>query len=98
MIWRWRKRGWRRYEGSQPGDRKGRPIGINRRKSPAPSVGARVVERRGVGLYGRPLSLSMLPDCVISPGDVADAGDHKGPPCAAPPPSPLRTVMGFFFG
>ena len=26
------------------------------------------------------------------------AGDHKGPPRAAPPPSPLRVVMGFFSG
>src|SRR6266567_2699227 len=71
-IWRWRKRGWLRYEGSQPGARKWRPIGINRRKSPSPSVGARAVERRGEGLYGRPPSLPMLPECVISPGDVAN--------------------------
>jgi len=35
------------------------PIGINRRKSPSPSVGARAVERRGEGLYGRPSSLSV---------------------------------------
>ncbi len=25
---------------------------------------------------------------------VADAGDHKGPPRATPPPSPLRTMTG----
>src|SRR5438132_13773332 len=41
------------------GARKGCPIGINRRKSPSTSVGARVVERRGEGLYGRSLG-----DCV----------------------------------
>jgi hypothetical protein len=52
----------------------------------------------GVGLYGRPPSPPMLPDCVNGPGDVADAGDHKGPPRAALPPSPLRIVMGCFFG
>ncbi len=29
---------------------------------------------------------------------LSDAGDHKGPPRAAPPPSPLRVLMGFFLG
>ncbi len=42
----------------------------------------------GVGLYGRPPCLCMLLD-------VAEAGDHKGPPRTAPPPSPLRMLMGF---
>ncbi len=27
-----------------------------------------------------------------------NAGDHKGPPFPAPPPSPLRTLMGFSLG
>ncbi len=34
----------------------------------------------GVGLYGRPPSLHLPLDCVIGQGDLADAGDHKGPP------------------
>jgi len=27
-----------------------------------------------------------------------DAGDHQGPPFPAPPPSPLRRLMGFSLG
>ncbi len=30
--------------------------------------------------------------------DEQDAGDHKGPPFRSPPLSPLRTLMGLFFG
>jgi len=54
------------------------------------SVGARVVVMGGVGLYGRP----HRPHCASSMtrlgGIYREAGDHKGPPRAAPPPSPLR--------
>jgi hypothetical protein len=31
-----------------------------------------------------PLSLPMPPDSVLGQGDVAGAGDHKGPPLPAP--------------
>src|SRR5438128_5591636 len=50
------------------------------------SVGASGEWMGGVGLYGRP-------PCLLV--DVAEAGDHKGPPRTAPPPSPLRMLMGF---
>jgi hypothetical protein len=49
------------------------------------------------GLCGPP-SLHLPPDCLIGPGDVACAGDHKGPPRTAPPPSPLRILMDCFLG
>jgi hypothetical protein len=73
------------------------PIGINLRKNPSTSVGARAVERRGEGLYGRSLG-----DCVarrpsiclstvsLTKRDVADAGDHKGPLHSSTPRSPLQ--------
>ncbi len=32
----------------------------------------------------------------MAQGRPGDAGDHKGPPHAAPPPSPLRSGDGFF--
>jgi hypothetical protein len=38
----------------------------------------------------RPPPLHMPPDSVIAPGDLADAGDHKGPLYPSQPPSPLR--------
>ncbi len=53
----------------------------------------------GVGLYGRSLG-----DCVARVGHIVltndlesgayagTAGDHKGPPRAAPPPSPNGTI------
>ena len=57
------------------------------------SVGASGEWMGGVGLYGRPASLS--PTGVRNQSEVAEAGDHKGPPRTAPPPSPLRMLMGF---
>ncbi len=34
---------------------------------------------------------------VEMPMQGSGAGDHKGPPRAAPPPSPLRIEVGFLF-
>src|SRR6266700_7659713 len=63
------------------GDRQGRQIGINRRKSLSTSVGARAVKRRGEGLYGRPCgpcpSVGYRWD--LSVNGTPGAGGHKGP-------------------
>jgi len=53
-------------------------------------VGARVVERRGEGLYGRPPPCIYLPIVSLTKRNMADAGDHKGPLHPSRPPSPLR--------
>ena len=61
-------------------------------KTPAQdSVGARVVERRGEGLYGRPSCLvcTSLPDSF---GVVPTPGTHKGP--TAPPCHPVPLQVG----
>jgi len=75
-------------------------MGINlrheEREKAALSVGASGEWGGGVGLYGRPPSLS----APLTPDVSTDAGArgphsppdcvHKGPPRGAPPPSPLR--------
>jgi hypothetical protein len=42
-----------------------------------------------------PAVLPYALDRVVGQGNVADAGDHKGPPHVPPPPSPLRMLTGF---
>jgi len=41
---------------------------------------------------------NMPPNYISGQGDFASTADHKDPPRAAPPPSPLRMVMDFFSG
>src|SRR5260221_12893213 len=77
-----------------PGDRQGRQIGINRRKSLSTSVGARAVKRRGEGLYGRPCGPcpSVGYRWNLSVNGTPGAGGHKGPPTTPPHPRPYRTL------
>jgi len=71
-------------------------------EKPRRQAGGRVIRRGewGVDGWSGPLWSPVVPadpfpDWVMGHGEVAEAGDHKGPPRSVPPPSPLRTLMGF---
>src|SRR5437763_10709744 len=68
------------------------------RQEAGPSVGPRVVDE-GLGAAFIAFMVARGREAIMflqamSPGEQ-DAGDHKGPPRRASPPSPLRKLMGF---